>query len=76
MLDLEERLREDRSGSFKNELITQLQAEERAVSGRVIRGLPPSEFHQATTWAAAIRAANLIVEKTWKAIHQPKTNNK
>lgn len=69
MVDMEKSLKEDKDGSFRDQLVRQFDDELAALKRQVDRGLPPDEFEQATRLQQALTEARSVVEILWNSEH-------
>ena len=70
IFDLETKLAEDESGSFRKSLVDDLADELREVKQKINAGLPPEEFQQAEQYANALEKASAVVDKVWNIEHK------
>jgi len=69
LLDIENRLAEDSSGNYRDEVCDQLRTDAREVKRRIDSGLTPDEFQDAGRYLAALEAAISVVEQAWRFEH-------
>ena len=65
MVEMEERLRNDADGSYRDEVLEKLSAHGTALAKRIAAGLPPEEFTVTSQLHGAIELARTVVEKFW-----------
>lgn len=65
MVDMEQRLAEDASGAYRDELLNTLAQERQALKRQVDGGLAPDDFAKANAVQAALEAAEKVVSRAW-----------
>lgn len=73
VLDLESDLREDKSGTYKNNLLNEFSQQVNEVKKMLHRGVKPDEYAQLNALLNAIEAAASVVEIMWQRLHSVKT---
>ncbi|MGI9228482.1 MAG: EscE/YscE/SsaE family type III secretion system needle protein co-chaperone [Gammaproteobacteria bacterium] len=69
VLDVEEQLRKDAKGEYKNKLKAQLKEHIQAVDKRLSSGAAPDEYKQLQTIKDALEAATKVTDEMWKLMH-------
>lgn len=69
LLDLEDKLRQDEEGRYKNSLLDELEEHDRALKRMIDRGVTAPEFERLNKTREAVEAARSAVTKLWQFHH-------
>lgn len=69
MLQIEQALRNDISGMYKNELMDQFNQAASQVRFELNQGVSPEEYHKLNSFLQALEASCEVVEQFWKHTH-------
>ena len=69
MLQIEQALRNDISGMYKNELMDQFNQAASQVRFELNQGVSPEEYHKLNSFLQASEASCEVVEQFWKQTH-------
>ena len=68
-MDIELRLQEDRTGSFKSSVSACIAEQTAAIEAILKKGAPPDEYTRLTAIKKGLDAASLVLERTWSYYH-------
>lgn len=69
LLEIQERLRADPGGSYRDSVLARLETMHSRAQAAMRRGLAPAEYREAERLAEATQAAARIVAVAWRAAH-------
>ena len=69
MLQLEQSLRNDVSGMYKNELLDKFNQTASQVRFELNQGVSPDEYHKLNSFLQALEASCEVVEQVWEQVH-------
>ena len=70
VVDMERRLRADRSGTVRDEILTNLRANKAQLKSTLATGLAITDFEALTKLNRAVEQAEIVIESYWLANHQ------
>ena len=69
MLQLEQNLRNDTSGMYKNELLDKFNQTASQIRFELNQGVSPDEYNKLNSFLQALEASCEVVEQVWEQVH-------